>query len=112
MEPVRTSADTPWAWTMARYVAIAAGAFCIASALGAAVGGESLVWSAMLLASAGGMGLGLFVLGDRPGWATVALCAGSLLAGLSFFWFPPAWLVMILVWAGSLTTLSQRRAAV
>jgi hypothetical protein len=107
----KTDRTAPWPWNMARIVAFVFGAFSLLGAVGNLGSDDSLVWSLMLLVVAIGFALGLFVLAERPRAATLALCGASLLAAISFYWFPPFYLVPVLVWGGSLSTLRARMAA-
>jgi hypothetical protein len=104
------SRTDPWAWTMARTVAVVSGAFCLMNALGSISSADSRVWSLIQLGVVLGYAMGLVTFAHRPMQATLALCATSLVAALAFFWFPPFYLVPIAIWFGSLTTLKARRA--
>ena len=76
--------------------------------------GERL-WAGWLLMAGAAIIAGLVIVKRRPLAGTVTLCIGALLAIGAYFWFPPLWLVSLLIVAGavwSYKTSKTRAAAV
>lgn len=92
-----------------RVVAVLMAAFLAVTAFGSLDEDEGApVWSALLLVAAAIITGGLLVGRSRPVAGAVILSIGAVLAGVSFFWFPPFWIVALLVAAGSLWSLRTR----
>ena len=97
-------------------------AFLVVSAIGAFFGRDDandsgeLVWIVLLLVAAAGMITGLTMAQRRPIPGAVFICVGAVLAGWSYFWFPPLLLVSLLIIVGAIWSLrisnADRRAPV
>jgi hypothetical protein len=90
-----------------RVVAVLMAAFLVVSAIGSLFDADAsaLVWVAMALVAAAAIVGGLLVGRTRAVAGAVILSVGAVLAGATFFWFPPFWIVALLVVAGALWSL-------
>ena len=84
---------------LAAYLALSAFRVLSAEDLGSDVG--ATVWTVWLLAAAAAIIAGLVLVKRQPLAGTVTLCLGALLAIGAYFWFPPLWLVSLLIVAGA-----------
>ena len=96
--------------TITRVVSAVLAAFLVTSAIGSFFGREDgdsgeLVWIALLLVAAAAIIAGLTMTPRRPVPGTVVTCVGAVLAGWSYFWFPPLLLVALLVVVGAIWSL-------
>ena len=102
-----------------RVVAGLLAAFLVVSAFGVLTAsdvstdvGERL-WAGWLLVAGVAIIVGLVMVKRRPLAGTVTLCIGAVLAIGAYFWFPPLWLVSLLIVAGAVWSyrISKTRAA-
>jgi CHASE2 domain-containing sensor protein len=96
--------------TITRVLGAVLAAFLVTSAVGSFFGREDgdsgeLAWIALLLVAAAGMITGLTMAQRRPIPGAVFICVGALLAGWSYFWFPPLLLVSLLMVVGAIWSL-------
>ncbi len=113
--------DTSTITMITRVVAGLLAAYLVLSAFGILTAadvstdvGERL-WAGWLLVAAVAIIAGLVIVKRRPLAGTVTLCIGAVLAIGAYFWFPPLWLVSLLIVAGavwSYRTSKTRAAAV
>ena len=92
---------------LAAYLVISAFGFLTAADMATDVGGT--VWAVWLLVAAAAIVAGLVIAERKPMAGTVTLCIGALLAIGAYFWFPPLWLVSLLVIAGAVWSYRTSR---
>lgn len=84
---------------LAAYLVLSAFGVLAAADMGTDVG--YTVWAVWLLVAAAAIIAGLVIVKRQPMAGTVTLCIGALLAIGAYFWFPPLWLVSLLIVAGA-----------
>ena len=84
---------------LAAYLLLSAFGVLTAADMGTDVG--ATVWAVWLLVAAVAIVAGLIMVKGRSMAGTVTLCIGALLAIGAYFWFPPLWLVSLLIIAGA-----------
>ena len=84
---------------LAAYLVLSAFGILTAADVGADVG--DTVWAVWLLVAAAAIIAGLVIANRRPLAGTITLCIGAVLAIGAYFWFPPLWLVSLLIVAGA-----------
>jgi hypothetical protein len=96
---------------LAAYLVLSAIGILTASDVSTDVGER--LWAGWLLVAAAAIISGLVIVKRRPLAGTVTLCIGAVLAIGAYFWFPPLWLVSLLIIAGALWSYrtSKTRAA-
>ena len=98
---------------LAAYLVLSAFGVLTASDVSTDVGER--LWAGWLLVAAVAIIAGLVIVKRRPLAGTVTLCIGAVLAIGAYFWFPPLWIVSLLIVAGavwSYRTSKTRAAAV
>lgn len=99
-----------------RVVAAVLAAYLVVSALGSLFSADGaddsggLVWAGLVLVAAAAIIAGLVMVRRRPVPGTVILCLGAVLAGVAFFWFPPFWMVSLLIVVGAVWSLRTSNA--
>ena len=90
-------------------VAVLMAAFLVVTAIGSLYDADAdagaLVWVTMALVAAAAMIGGLLIGRTRAVAGAVILSLGAVLAGATFYWFPPFWIVALVVVAGALWSL-------
>ena len=79
--------------------------YLVVSALGSLTGetdAGGVLWAGWVLVAAAAIIAGLVIVNRRPLAGTVSLCVGAILAIGAYFWFPPLWLVSLLIVAGAM----------
>ena len=96
---------------LAAYLVLSAFGVLTASDVSTDVGER--LWAGWLLVAAVAIISGLVIVKRRPLAGTITLCIGAVLAIGAYFWFPPLWLVSLLIVAGALWSYrtSKTRAA-
>ena len=107
--------DTSPITKITRIVAGLLAVFLVLSAFGSLTGGDDgggIVWAGWVLVAAAAIIAGLVIVKQRPLAGTISLCVGAVLASGAYFWFPPLWLVSLLIVAGAVWSLrtSNREA--
>jgi len=95
---------------LAAYLVLSAFGVLTADDMGTDVG--ATVWAIWLLAAAAAIVSGLVMVKRRPMAGTVTLCIGALLAIGAYFWFPPLWLVSLLIVAGAVWSYKTSKPGV
>ncbi|HKY48303.1 MAG TPA: hypothetical protein VJQ79_10025 [Acidimicrobiia bacterium] len=94
-----TTTTRVMAGLLAAYLLLSAFGVLSAEDLGSDVG--AALWAVWLLAAAAAIVAGLVLVRRQPLAGTITLCTGALLAIGAYFWFPPLWLVSLLIVAGA-----------
>ena len=84
---------------LAAYLVFSAFGIFTAEDMGTDVG--ATVWAVWFLVSVAAIVGGLVMVKRQPMAGTVTLCIGALLAIGAYFWFPPLWLVSLLIIGGA-----------
>ena len=92
---------------LAAYLVLSAFGVLTAADMGTDVG--STVWAVWLVVAAAAIVGGLVMVRRQPMAGTVTLCVGALLAIGAYFWFPPLWLVSLLIIAGAVWSYRNSR---
>ena len=107
--------DSSTITTITRVVAGLLSAYLALSAFGVLTASEvttdvgERLWAGWLLMAAVVIIAGLVIVKRRPLAGTVTLCIGAVLAIGAYFWFPPFWLVSLLIVAGALWSYRTSR---
>ena len=102
--------------TITRVMAGLLAAFLVLSAFGVFAAEDmgtdvgATVWAVWLLVSAAAIAAGLVIVKRQPMAGTVTLSIGALLAIGAYFWFPPLWLVSLLIIAGAVWSYRTSRS--
>lgn len=95
---------------LAAYLVLSAFGIFLSEDMGTDVG--AAVWAVWLLAAAAAIVAGLVIAKRRPLAGTVTLCIGALLAIGAYFWFPPLWLVSLLIVASAVWSYKTSKPGV
>lgn len=93
---------------LAAYLVLSAFGVLTAADMGTDVG--ATVWAVWLLVAATAIVAGLLMIKRRPTAGTVTLCVGALLAIGAYFWFPPLWLVSLMIVASEVWSYKTSRS--